>query len=176
MLHLRLLAAAVLCATLVDALSASTPSAGVLGGARLRSAVRCVAADVGAMQLPPELEKTVRAFKMVPDQKMRYKQLLFYAAKLPPMDSALCVDENKVPGCLSVVHVHAMREGDAISYQGSSDSQLTKGLVALLINGLSGCTNEQIQRVDKGLIVAAGLLLGLSMRIRACLPAASSRA
>ena len=63
------------------------------------------------------------------------------------MDAALKIDENKVPGCLSTVHIHARREDDKIYYLGDSDAQMTKGLVAMLVNGLSGHTNAQIQQV-----------------------------
>ena len=72
--------------------------------------------DLSALALTAELEKTVRGFKMVPDQKLRYQQLLFLAAKLAPMDESLCTDEYKVPGCLSVVHVHARKEDDGLIY------------------------------------------------------------
>ena len=72
--------------------------------------------DLSALALTAELEKTVRGFQMVPDQKLRYQQLLFLAAKLAPMDASLCTDEHKVPGCLSVVHVHARKEDDGLIY------------------------------------------------------------
>lgn len=108
------------------------------------------------------LAKTVKGFQLVPDQKLRYQQLLFLAKKLAPMDEALMTEENRVPGCLSVVHVHATRDGDLIQFDGTSDAQLTKGLVALLVNGLSGCTNEQIQKVDPSFIQEAGLAQSLT--------------
>lgn len=116
---------------------------------------------LGVKGLP--IEKTVRGFQMVPDQKLKYQQLLFLAKKLPDMDEALCVDERRVPGCLSVVYVHCTKDDEGlITFEGTSDAQLTKGLVALLVNGLSGCTNEQIQGVQPAFIEATGLQQSLT--------------
>lgn len=57
-------------------------------------------------QLPASLQKIVGTFQIVPDPMARYKQLLFYAQKLPPMAAEYHVPENKVEGCVSQVRSH----------------------------------------------------------------------
>lgn len=113
---------------------------------RLRSAAAVLAAST---PLPESLERIVSSFEAVPDPMARYKQLLFYASSLSPMDGQLKVEENRVKGCTSQVWVHPTRNDDGtITWQADSDSQLTKGLAALLVKGLSGCTAEQIISVQ----------------------------
>jgi len=84
------------------------------------------------------------------------------ASKLPNVDDSIRIPENKVPGCLSTVHVDCLvesKEDDdnelVVNYIGDSDGLLTKGLLALLIRGLSGCTPEEINAVDPQFIQAA---------------------
>ena len=116
-----------------------------------------VESDLAKLGLTPVLEGYVKGLRNVPDDKLRYQQLFFLASKCKPMDPALKTDENKVPGCLSTVHIHATREDDKIYYVGDSDAQMTKGLVAMLVNGLSGHTNAEIQQVQPEFIKFAGI-------------------
>lgn len=46
--------------------------------------------------------------------------------------------------------VPELRADGRIYWRADSDSQLTKGLAALLVNGLSGCSPEEILRVQVG--------------------------
>lgn len=48
----------------------------------------------------------------VPDPMARYKQLLFYAAKLPAMPAEQHQPENKVEGCVSQVRGWQLTLGD----------------------------------------------------------------
>jgi hypothetical protein len=96
--------------------------------------------DLDALHLTPELAMMTDAFGSIPDEKTRHKQLLYMASKLPPVEAGIRVPANKVPGCLSTVHVDCTvgrSEGEGgetvVHYAGDSDGLLTKGLLALLI-------------------------------------------
>ena len=100
--------------------------------------------DIASLHLTPELEMMTNAFSSIPDEKTRHKQLLYMASKLAPAGEGVYVPDNKVPGCLSTVHVDCTvekkqggddddEEGLVVNYFGDSDGLLTKGLLALLI-------------------------------------------
>mmetsp|Transcript_22821 Transcript_22821/g.22041 ORF Transcript_22821/g.22041 Transcript_22821/m.22041 type:complete len:297 (+) Transcript_22821:62-952(+) len=123
---------------------------------RLRTIASSVS-ELSELSLTPQLEKYVTGFKNVVDDKIRYQQLFFLATKCQPMDNSFKIEENKVPGCLSTVHIHATRDDDKIFYLGDADAQMTKGLVAMLVNGLSGHTYEEILAVQPEFIKYAGI-------------------
>lgn len=112
--------------------------------------------------LTPELLKLTNAFDAIGDDKLRYKQLLYMASQLQPLDDKYKIDANVVPGCLSTVHVHASLKDGLVFYEGDSDGLLTKGLVALLIRGLNGNKPEDIQLVDPQFIQKAGISQSLT--------------
>lgn len=119
------------------------------------------------MRLTPELLKIANAFESIGDDKLRYKQLLYMANQLTPIDPSQAIPENKVPGCLSTVYIDgkAVDSGNGriqIEFVGDSDGLLTKGLVALLIRGLSGNTADDIQNVDPAFIQKAGIAASLT--------------
>ena len=119
---------------------------------------------LSSTELPPSLKTIVGAFQAVPDPMQRYKQLLYFATKLEPMPKEQHTAENKVKGCVSQVWVSPRysKEDGRIYWTADSDSQLTKGLAALLVNGLSGCTPEEIVRVQPDFIAALGLQQSLT--------------
>lgn len=99
---------------------------------------------------------------MVPDEMARYKQLLYLAAKLPPLPAEDHVDDNKVRGCVSQVWVVGDLADGKLKWRADSDSQLTKGLAALLVQGLGDCSPEEVIGVDPGGIIEA---LGLKQKL-----------
>lgn len=151
----------------------------------------------GVEALPSNLRNIVNAFKMVPDPMARYKQLLFFAAKLKGLGPDQKVDANKVrvrrpskpsgttrrtvecsadrrlrcrprqsplavQGCVSQVWVVPEVKDDKIFWQADSDAQLTKGLAALLVQGLSGSEPREVANIDPEFIELLGLKQSLT--------------
>ena len=112
--------------------------------------------------LPPVLKKNVERFKRRNDPKKRYEQLLWYAKKLAEMPEANKTESNKVSGCVSQVYITAELQDNKVWYQGDSDAQLVKGLVAFLIEGLNGLAPEEILSVTPDFIEETGLKVSLT--------------
>ncbi len=112
--------------------------------------------------LPDSLVRIVERFQKRTNPKQRYEQLLLYAKRLKEMPEEDKVSENKVPGCASSVYITANLEDGKIWYQGDSDAQLVKGLVAVLVEGLNGLTPEEILQVSPDFIQDMGLNASLT--------------
>ena len=112
--------------------------------------------------LPPKLAKIVERFQRRSNPKQKYEQLLWYAKKLPQMPEVAKTENNKVKGCVSQVYITANLEDGKVSYQGDSDAQLVKGLVAFLIEGLNDLTPEEIVKIEPDFIEDTGLKVSLT--------------
>jgi len=119
--------------------------------------------NIDDLCLTPKLIKFAEGLKGVTDDRLRYQQLLYLADKCKSMPTELKVESNKVPGCLSTVYVHATLQTDGkVYFAGDSDAMLTKGLVAILVDGLSGHTPEEIQLVKAEFVQYAGISKSLT--------------
>lgn len=112
--------------------------------------------------LPPKLAKIVERFQRRSNPKQKYEQLLWYGQKLPEMPESAKIPENKVNGCVSQVYITAQLADGKVLYQGDSDAQLVKGLVAFLIEGLNDLSPEEIIRVQPNFIEDTGLQVSLT--------------
>lgn len=109
-------------------------------------------------ELPPKLQEIVKLFQGVQESKAKYEQLLFYGRNLDPLGSQYKTSENKVQGCVSQVWIRAYLACDKnVFFEADSDSVLTKGLAALLVQGLSGRPVDEIVRVSPDFVVLLGL-------------------
>ncbi|XP_010448261.1 PREDICTED: sufE-like protein 1, chloroplastic/mitochondrial [Camelina sativa] len=114
-------------------------------------------------ELPPKLQEIVNLFQSVQEPRAKYRQLIFYGEHLKPLDPRFKTRENKVEGCVSQVWVRAFFDDQRnVVYEADSDSSITKGLAALLVQGLSGRPVPEILRVTPDFALLLGLQQSLS--------------
>ena len=102
---------------------------------------------------PPALDKIVKRFQRIQDPRRRYEQLLWYAKRLDSFPEEAKTPDNKVKGCVSQVYIIATNDDQGnVYFQGDSDAQITKGLVALLIEGLKGLPPKEIIQLEPDFI------------------------
>lgn len=111
---------------------------------------------------PPALQSIVQRLQQTDEPKRRYEYLLRLAKHLEEFPESNKIPENKVPGCMSQVYLSAIFYQGKVIFQGDSDAQITKGLVALLIKGLNGLTPAEILRVTPDFIQETGLSISLT--------------
>ena len=85
-----------------------------------------------------KLDQIVERLKGTADPKRRYEYVLWLAKKLQPLPDEFRNDAFKVKGCVSQVYVVGQLVEGKLHWQGDSDAAITKGLLALLIEGLEG--------------------------------------
>ncbi len=108
------------------------------------------------------LDRLAERLSGTPDPRKRYEYVLWLAKKLPAMPSELQTEERKVQGCVSQVFIHAALNDNRVSWQGDSDALITKGLLALLIKGMSDLTPDEVLAVNPAFIAATGLQSSLT--------------
>ncbi len=109
-----------------------------------------------------ELDRLANRLSGTPDPRKRYEYVLWLAKKLPSMPADLQTEDRKVQGCVSQVFIYAALQDNHVHWQGESDALITKGLLALLIKGMSDLTPDQVLAVDPAFIAATGLQASLT--------------
>ncbi|MEB3300920.1 MAG: SufE family protein [Cyanobacteriota bacterium] len=108
------------------------------------------------------LDQMVERLSSTSDPKRRYEYVLWLGKKLQPFPDALRQEAYKVKGCVSQVYVVAELQEGRLHWQGDSDAAITKGLLALLMQGMEGLTPEQALALDPALLAATGLQASLT--------------
>ncbi len=96
-------------------------------------------------------QDVVDNFELLDDWEARYAYLVELGEGLAPLDDALRTDANRVQGCISKVWVCPVTRpgGDPrIDFVGDCDTAIIKGVLALLIELMSGHTPDEIESLD----------------------------
>lgn len=108
------------------------------------------------------LDQIVAKLKGSSDPKRRYEYVLWLAKKLPPAPAEINCEANLVRCCVSQVFVQPQLNDGVLHWHGDADAQITKGLLALLIEGLNGLSATQVQAIEPGFIAETGLQASLT--------------
>ena len=109
-----------------------------------------------------KLDQIVERLKGTADPKRRYVYVLWLAKKLQPFPEEYRNDAFKVKGCVSQVYVVGQLVDGKLHWQGDSDAAITKGLLALLIEGLEGMEPAAAAGIDPGFLSETGLQASLT--------------
>ena len=115
--------------------------------------VKEICSDYGSF----ELDQIVNRLKSTNDAKRKYEYILWIGKKLEDPKGNILTEDNKVKGCISEVYISAELKNGKLTWEGFSDALITKGLLALLINGLTGLTPEEVIKIDNKFISETGL-------------------
>lgn len=92
----------------------------------------------------------------------RYAYLTEQAPKLPEEYQQVRKDENAVSGCQSQVWVDADYRDGRLYFRADSDTVLTKGIIALILQVVDGRTPEEIVGTDLYVFRETGMESNLS--------------
>jgi len=109
-----------------------------------------------------KLDQIVERLKGTADPKRRYEYVLWLAKKLEPLPEEFRNDAFKVQGCVSQVYVVAQLVDGQLHWQGDSDAAITKGLLALLIEGMEGLEPAAAAAIDPAFLAETGLQASLT--------------
>jgi cysteine desulfuration protein SufE len=68
----------------------------------------------------------------------RYRALIEFGRRLPPMDPALKTSATRVPGCSADVWVYPLQAGGVLHFQADSNAEITRGVVAAIVSLVDG--------------------------------------
>lgn len=114
------------------------------------------------MTINDKQDEIIEEFDMLDDWMDRYQLILDYAKDLSPLSAEDKTEQNLIDGCQSKVWFACRLEEGKIIYKGDSDALLVRGIVALLIDVLSGHTPKEIVDADLYFIDRIGLREHLS--------------
>jgi cysteine desulfuration protein SufE len=114
------------------------------------------------MTIAEKEKQIISEFKLFDDWMDKYSHLIEIGKSLPVLDEKYRTDQHLITGCQSQVWLHAEFNDGNVYFTADSDAIITKGIVNLLIQVLSGEKPDAIIAADMAFIDAIGLREHLS--------------
>ena len=104
----------------------------------------------------------IESFELFEESMERYEYIIDLGKKLPPLEEKYKTDDFLVKGCQSKVWLHAFEKDGIIFFEADSNTAITKGIIALLVDVLSGQSPKGIMNAELKFIDAIQLRSHLS--------------
>ncbi len=114
------------------------------------------------MTIKEKSQVVVEEFSIFDDWMDKYSYLIELGKELPLIDEKYKNQTHLISGCQSRVWLHAEDNNGVITFTADSDAVITKGIISLLINVLSGNTPADIVNADFSFLDEIGLKSHLS--------------
>lgn len=101
-------------------------------------------------------------FSLLDNWEDKYEYIIDLGKKLPALDEAYKIEENRIKGCQSAVWLVADYHDGRVFFKADSDAVIVKGLVSMLIRVLSGHTPGEIIRAKLDFIEQIGMMTHLA--------------
>jgi cysteine desulfuration protein SufE len=102
-------------------------------------------------------EALVAEFEFLDDWRERFKEIINFGNRLAELPSEFKQDLNLVRGCQNRVWIGSRFIEDKVFYYADSESQIVKGLIAMLVYAFSGFTPNEILNTPPHFIAQLGL-------------------
>ncbi len=109
------------------------------------------------MTINESQDEVIEEFEGFSDWMDRYQMLIDLGNDLEPLDSKYKTESNLIDGCQSRVWLQCDYVDGKLVFTADSDALITKGIIALLIQVLSGHTPDEIINADLYFIDRIGL-------------------
>ena len=114
------------------------------------------------MTIKEQQDRIIEDFEVFGDWMEKYEYIIQLGKDLPLIDPQYKTDDNLIRGCQSKVWLHAELMDGKLVFTADSDAVITKGLVSLVVQVLSGHSPKDIAEADIYFIDAIGLTSHLS--------------
>jgi len=114
------------------------------------------------MNIKEKEQEIISEFEMFDDWMDKYNYIIETGKSVPVIDPQYKQDQFLIKGCQSQVWLQAGMEDGKVIFKADSDALITRGIVGLLIQVLSGQPPQDIVDADLAFIDAIGLKEHLS--------------
>ena len=103
-------------------------------------------------------DEIIEEFELLADDR---EATLFYLMelgdKMQPLNDVYKTDDNLIKGCQSSVWLHTDFQDNKVIFEADSNTDITRGLISLLVRVYSGQTAEDIINTDLDFIEKIGM-------------------